>query len=166
LISDVISFSFLLASSASDSNSSLAVFSADLIETLSSASSSSNASSYSDFNSTCLRVKSPSISSIVSLIYNEDDFNSFIIFLAVSLPNTIISARLGGLSEKVKTEAQKYPNTQWTFQYSPESFSSTEVDFSVDVCNAVIAVWQPSPEHKIILNLPATIECAGPNVFC
>ena len=68
-------------------------------------------------------------------------------------------------AEKVKTEAQHYPNTQWTFQYSPESFSSTEVDFSVDVCNAVIAVWQPSREHKIILNLPATIECAGPNVF-
>lgn len=66
---------------------------------------------------------------------------------------------------KVQAEAQKYSNTQWTFQYSPESFSSTEVDFSVDVCNAVIAVWQPSPEHKIILNLPATIECAGPNVF-
>jgi len=68
-------------------------------------------------------------------------------------------------AEKVAAEAQKYPATQWTFQYSPESFSSTEVDFSVDVCNAVIDVWQPTPEHKIILNLPATVECAGPNVF-
>ena len=68
-------------------------------------------------------------------------------------------------AEKVASEAQKYPATVWTFQYSPESFSSTEVDFSIDVCNAVIDVWQPSPEQKIILNLPATVECAGPNVF-
>jgi len=68
-------------------------------------------------------------------------------------------------AEKVASEAEKYPNTDWTFQYSPESFSSTEVDFSVEVCNAVIDVWQPTPERKIILNLPATIECAGPNVF-
>ncbi|EGG99912.1 2-isopropylmalate synthase [gamma proteobacterium IMCC2047] len=68
-------------------------------------------------------------------------------------------------AEKVASEAEKYPNTDWTFQYSPESFSSTDVDFSVEVCNAVIDVWQPTPERKIILNLPATIECAGPNVF-
>lgn len=68
-------------------------------------------------------------------------------------------------AEKVASEAKKYPATQWTFQYSPESFSSTEVDFSVAVCNAVIDVWQPTPEQQIILNLPATVECAGPNVF-
>jgi len=68
-------------------------------------------------------------------------------------------------AEKVFSEAQKYPHTHWTFQYSPESFSSTEVDFSVEVCNAVIDVWQPTAQHKIILNLPATVECAGPNVF-
>jgi 2-isopropylmalate synthase len=68
-------------------------------------------------------------------------------------------------AEKVQQEARKYPMTDWTFQYSPESFSSTETDFAIEVCNAVINVWQPSPDQKIIINLPATVECAGPNVF-
>ena len=68
-------------------------------------------------------------------------------------------------AKKVASEAAKYPNTHWTFQYSPESFSSTETDFAIDVCNAVIDVWQPTPENKTIINLPATVECAGPNVF-
>jgi 2-isopropylmalate synthase len=68
-------------------------------------------------------------------------------------------------AQKVLDESKKFPNTQWYFEYSPESFSSTEIDFSIDVCNAVINVWQPTPEHKIILNLPATVECATPNVF-
>lgn len=66
---------------------------------------------------------------------------------------------------KVHSEAQKYPNTSWGFQYSPESFSSTEVDFAVEVCNAVIQQWQPTSERKVIINLPATVECAMPNVF-
>lgn len=68
-------------------------------------------------------------------------------------------------AEKVQREAQKYPATEWTFQYSPESFSGTETEFAIDVCNAVIDVWQPTPDHKVIINLPATVECAGPNVF-
>jgi len=68
-------------------------------------------------------------------------------------------------AEKVATEAAKYPNTQWTFQYSPESFSSTEIDFAIEVCNAVIDVWKPTENNKAIINLPATVECAGPNVF-
>jgi 2-isopropylmalate synthase len=68
-------------------------------------------------------------------------------------------------AQKVLDESKKFPNTQWYFEYSPESFSSTEIDFSIEVCNAVINVWQPTPKHKIILNLPATVECATPNVF-
>lgn len=68
-------------------------------------------------------------------------------------------------AEKVQSEAKKYPMTDWTFEYSPESFSSTETDFAIDVCNAVIDVWQPSLNNKAIINLPATVECAGPNVF-
>ena len=68
-------------------------------------------------------------------------------------------------AEKVKSEANKFPMTQWTFEYSPESFSSTETDFAIDVCNAVIDVWQPTADNKAIINLPATVECAGPNVF-
>ena len=68
-------------------------------------------------------------------------------------------------AQKVQNEAQKYPQTQWTFQYSPESYSGTEVDYAVDVCNAVIDVWQPTPQRKIILNLPATVEMTTPNVY-
>ena len=61
--------------------------------------------------------------------------------------------------------ANEQPDTRWTFQYSPEVFSSTETEFAVEVCNAVIDVWQPTPEHKVILNLPATIEGSTPNVY-
>lgn len=68
-------------------------------------------------------------------------------------------------ARKVQSEAEKYPDTDWTFQYSPESFSGTETDFAIEVCNAVIGVWQPTPDNKVIINLPATVECAGPNVF-
>ena len=65
----------------------------------------------------------------------------------------------------VKTAAGKFPDTQWQFQYSPESFTGTELDYAVEVCNAVGEVWQPTPEHKIIFNLPATVEVATPNVY-
>jgi 2-isopropylmalate synthase len=66
---------------------------------------------------------------------------------------------------KVAAEAAKQPDTQFRYQYSPESFSSTEIDFAIDVCNAVIDVWKPSLENPCIINLPATVECASPNVF-
>lgn len=66
---------------------------------------------------------------------------------------------------KVMTEAKKYPDTEWVFQYSPESFSSTEVEFATEVCSAVIDVWQPTPDNKAIINLPATVESAMPNIF-
>jgi len=65
----------------------------------------------------------------------------------------------------VKEHAEKAPETDWHFQYSPESFTGTEIDFAVEVCNAVIDVWQPTPEKKIIINLPATVEMSTPNVF-
>ncbi|WP_434774811.1 2-isopropylmalate synthase [Pseudomonas oryzihabitans] len=61
--------------------------------------------------------------------------------------------------------AAERPETQWGFEYSPEVFSSTETDFAVEVCNAVIAVFAPTPTNKLILNLPATIECATPNNY-
>ncbi len=64
----------------------------------------------------------------------------------------------------VKYAAQQ-PDTQWTFQYSPETFSATEMEFAKEVCDAVIEVWNPTPEHKIILNLPATVEVSTPNVY-
>ncbi len=65
----------------------------------------------------------------------------------------------------IKRQAAQYPETDWRFEYSPEVFSSTETPFAVEVCNAVIGVFQPTPQQKLILNLPATIEAATPNVY-
>jgi len=65
----------------------------------------------------------------------------------------------------LRREAGKYPGTDWTFQYSPESFTATEPDYAVEICEAVIATWEPTPEHPCIINLPATVEVASPNVF-
>ncbi len=65
----------------------------------------------------------------------------------------------------IKELAARQPETQWTFQYSPEIFTSTELEFAVEVCDAVLDVWQPTPDNKAILNLPATVEVATPNVY-
>jgi 2-isopropylmalate synthase len=63
----------------------------------------------------------------------------------------------------VKELVPTLPGTQVIMQYSPESFSSTEVDFALEICEAVVDLWQPTPENKIILNLPVTVEVATPN---
>src|SRR5258707_1534122 len=65
----------------------------------------------------------------------------------------------------VREHALKQPDTEWTFEYSPESFTGPELDFAVEVCDAVNAVWEPTARHKSILNLPATVEMATPNVY-
>ena len=65
----------------------------------------------------------------------------------------------------LKREAESYPETEWVFEYSPESFSNTEWDYAVDVCNAVIDVWQPTADRPCIINLPATVESTTPNLF-
>jgi 2-isopropylmalate synthase len=68
-------------------------------------------------------------------------------------------------AQLVKREAANHPHTEWIFQYSPESFSNTEWDYAVEVCDAVIDVWQPTPAKPCIINLPATVESASPNQF-
>ncbi|MBD2106421.1 2-isopropylmalate synthase [Nodosilinea sp. FACHB-13] len=65
----------------------------------------------------------------------------------------------------IRDLAVERPATQWRFQYSPEVFSQTELEFARDICNAVLEVWQPTPDRKAIINLPATVESATPNVF-
>lgn len=65
----------------------------------------------------------------------------------------------------VQEFATAQPETKWSFQYSPESFTGTEMDYAVEVCDAVINVWQPTPENKVIINLPATVESSTPNVY-
>jgi 2-isopropylmalate synthase len=68
-------------------------------------------------------------------------------------------------AEAVREHALLDRGTEWIFQYSPESFTGTELDFAVEICDAVNAVWEPTPDHKSILNLPATVEMATPNVY-
>lgn len=65
----------------------------------------------------------------------------------------------------MRDEAARRPDTDWHFQYSPETFSTAELDFSIEVCEAVMDVLEPTPEHPIILNLPATVEAATPNIY-
>src|SRR5271156_1198330 len=65
----------------------------------------------------------------------------------------------------VREHAERDRSTDWIFQYSPESFTGTELDFAVEICDAVNAVWEPTPQHRSILNLPATVEMATPNVY-
>jgi 2-isopropylmalate synthase len=65
----------------------------------------------------------------------------------------------------LRDEAAKQPNVRWQFEYSPETFSTAELDFSLEVCEAVMDVLMPSPENPIIFNLPATVECATPNIY-
>lgn len=62
-------------------------------------------------------------------------------------------------------EAVKRPGTRWQFEYSPETFSTAELDFSLEVCEAVMDVIQPTPDNPLILNLPATVEAATPNIY-
>jgi 2-isopropylmalate synthase len=68
-------------------------------------------------------------------------------------------------AKQVRALAQQQPDTQWTFEYSPESFTGTELDFAKEICDAVTNVWQPTPERKVILNLPSTVEMATPNIY-
>jgi len=68
-------------------------------------------------------------------------------------------------AKMLKDRAESYPGTEWIFEYSPESFTGTELDYALEVCEAVLAVWKPTPEHRAIINLPSTVENATPNVY-
>jgi 2-isopropylmalate synthase len=61
--------------------------------------------------------------------------------------------------------AAAQPDTDWFFEYSPETFSTAELDFSIEVCEAVMEILRPTPDHPLILNLPATVEAATPNIY-
>ncbi|MDC8756206.1 2-isopropylmalate synthase [Janthinobacterium fluminis] len=65
----------------------------------------------------------------------------------------------------VKQLVAQHPETEWGFEYTPESFSTTELDFSKHICDAVSAIWKPTPHNKMIVNLPSTVECSTPNVY-
>lgn len=65
----------------------------------------------------------------------------------------------------LREQAEKRPGTDWRFEYSPETFSTAELDFSLEVCEAVLDILEPTPEKPVILNLPATVEAATPNIY-
>ncbi len=65
----------------------------------------------------------------------------------------------------VREEAENYPETNFCFEYSPESFTGTELDFALSICEAVMAEWRATPNNKVIINLPATVEMSTPNVY-
>jgi len=65
----------------------------------------------------------------------------------------------------VKQLSEENPATEWVLEYSPENFTATELDFALEVCNAVTEAWDARPDRKIILNLPTTVEIATPNVY-
>jgi 2-isopropylmalate synthase len=68
-------------------------------------------------------------------------------------------------AEQVLRLAERYPATDFRWEYSPESYTGTELSYAAEVCNAVTAIWQPTPERPAIINLPATVEMSTPNVY-
>lgn len=65
----------------------------------------------------------------------------------------------------LRDHAAAQPDTDWHFEYSPETFSTAELDFSLECCEAVMDILRPTPDRPLILNLPATVECATPNIY-
>ncbi|HWZ18243.1 MAG TPA: 2-isopropylmalate synthase [Ktedonobacteraceae bacterium] len=98
---------------------------------------------------------------IVHLYNSTSPLQRRVVF-GLEKPDIINIAARG--AKLVKELVPTLPETQVIMQYSPESFSSTEVDFALEICEAVVDIWQPTPENKIILNLPVTVEVATPNV--
>ena len=70
-----------------------------------------------------------------------------------------------GGAKVLRDQAARFLGTDWHFEYSPETFSTAELDFSIECCEAVMKVLSPTPQHPIILNLPATVEAATPNIY-
>ncbi|MBV9554287.1 MAG: 2-isopropylmalate synthase [Alphaproteobacteria bacterium] len=68
-------------------------------------------------------------------------------------------------AKQIRELAEAMPETEVMYQYSPESFTGTELPYAVEICEAVMDVWQPTPQKKVILNLPATVEMATPNIY-
>ncbi|MDR1639168.1 MAG: 2-isopropylmalate synthase [Clostridiales bacterium] len=76
----------------------------------------------------------------------------------------IIDLAVSG-AKLVNELAMEYGRNRFIFEYSPESFSGTEMDYAVEICDAVLDIWKPTPENKVIINLPNTVEMAPPNVY-
>jgi 2-isopropylmalate synthase len=96
-------------------------------------------------------------------LYNSTSTTQRRIVFGLERPGIVDIAVSG--AKLIRDIAAEHPGTEWVFEYSPESFTGTELDFAVEVCDAVTEVWQPTPQRKAIINLPATVELATPNVY-
>lgn len=96
-------------------------------------------------------------------VYNATAPNFRRIVFGLDRPQTVELATQA--ARLIKTLADERPATNWSFQYSPEVFTSTELEFAKEICDAVLDVWQPTPGHKAIINLPASVEVSTPNIF-
>ncbi|MDD4615580.1 MAG: 2-isopropylmalate synthase [Alphaproteobacteria bacterium] len=79
-------------------------------------------------------------------------------------PHEIVALAVQG-AKQVLERVKQHPETKWMLEYSPESFTGTELDFALEITEAVLNVWQPTPDNKVIVNLPATVEMSTPNVY-
>ncbi len=68
-------------------------------------------------------------------------------------------------AELIKQEAAKYPEIRFRYEYSPESFTGTEMDYALEICEAVMEIWEPTPDNRVIINLPATVEMSTANIY-
>jgi len=68
-------------------------------------------------------------------------------------------------AKQIRQLCEQNPQTQWTFEYSPETFCFTELDFALEICEAVADIWQPDAQRPMIINLPATVEVSTPNIY-
>jgi 2-isopropylmalate synthase len=96
-------------------------------------------------------------------LYNSTSALQRRVVFGLDRPGVVDIATRG--ARRCKRNAERLSGSEIVFEYSPESFTGTELDFARDVCQAVIGVWEPTAQHKMILNLPATVEMATPNVF-
>ena len=96
-------------------------------------------------------------------LYNSTSTTQRRVVFGLDRPGIVAIAVEG--AKLIRDVAKQYPGTEWTFEYSPESFTGTELDFAREICDAVTQVWQPTPARKAIINLPATVEMSTPNVY-
>jgi 2-isopropylmalate synthase len=100
---------------------------------------------------------------VIIHLYNSTSPVQRRIVFGLEKPEIVAMAKQG--AAWIKEYSNKLQESEVYFQYSPESFSATEVDFALEVCEAVMDEWQPTPERKMIINLPDTVEVAMPNVY-
>ena len=100
---------------------------------------------------------------VIIHMYNSTSPAQRRIVFGLEKPDILEIAKRG--TQWIKDRLPRLAGTDVRFQYSPESFSATEVEFSLEICEAVMDIWEPTPEKKIILNLPDTVEVAMPNIY-